>query len=438
MNISQRQLVMAIVAAAGAAGLALACCPPEEGTPVPAQETELSNDVIIRSAPGMTITRRVTTFPAHARGAEANYLIELNDQPGSTLETRVYKPGEAMSRFNMRFAGDGPVRFLRVKENGHDISVEQRGEKITAKIDGKDAPQSAVTVKNGTIEVRDEKGNTLLKEPWPDLEPADAITVPGVPTIVPMPTVPGVTWTGPDGEEAPKVMLGITMNTADEDVVQQLGLPDGEYAVIESVPEGLPAAKAGLQPKDIIVSIDGQHADGPGAIREIMKDKKPGDTLAVEVVRKGARVKTNVSLEAFDGRRFKAYGQAMTLPQADGWEQKYGEQMKRLSQDLQERMKSAGDAKGRLDTERLHNQMIAIARGNGEPMLLATTGEAQAKLEERLAKLESQLARLEDVLRRIEDKTGAPIAPPTPPSPPAPPSGGGGGGAPKPYFAMGI
>lgn len=439
IGLNRRQTVLTLVMVAGLAGSAAVACPPEDGsTPPPGQQIE--REIIVRGMPRQTLTAR--SIVPHIAGVtlaepvERDVVVAVRD--GSTLETRVYQPGEAMKVYGMKVA-DEPVRTLRVKEDGRDIRVEQRGQKVTATINGKEVPADAVTVKDGTIEVRDADGKTVLKEEWPEISTntrvvrGQALAVSPVAPVPPVPPVPpGVTWPGNE-DETPRVMMGITMDDADGELVEQLGLPEGDYAVIQTVPEGLPASKAGLQPKDLIVTVDGKSAAGSDAIREVMKTKQPGDTIALEVIRKGNRVKVDVKLEQFDSKRFRAYGQAMSpAVNEDVWKA-YGDQMKvwgeKYGKEMEEKAKAmGGEFKNHVDIEALKDHLkLAIPRGsNGEPMIFVNPGEGGQKLEDRLNAMEAQLQRLEALLKRLETRTATPA--------PA----GGGGGTPTPWFAIGV
>ncbi|MBY0307681.1 MAG: hypothetical protein K2Q09_02970, partial [Phycisphaerales bacterium] len=164
-------------------------------------------------------------------------------------------------------------------------------------------------------------------------------------------------------------------------------------------------------------------------VREVIKSKKPGDTVSVEVVRKGTRSKMDVALEAFDAKKFKAYGQTMG---------QNGQQWQRLSEqmakEMAERAKEMGrdfgqEIKSRADVEALRDRLkLAIPRGdNGEPMILMDRASGEGRqLEERLNALEGQLKRIEEALRRLESRGEGKPAP------------SGGGGAPKPAFALGL
>jgi Peptidase family M28/PDZ domain/PA domain len=60
--------------------------------------------------------------------------------------------------------------------------------------------------------------------------------------------------------------------------------------------EGSPAAKAGLQTGDVMVEFDGKKLDGLYDYTYALKQRKPGDTVKVKVLRAGAPVEVDVTL----------------------------------------------------------------------------------------------------------------------------------------------
>lgn len=92
-----------------------------------------------------------------------------------------------------------------------------------------------------------------------------------------------------------RAMLGITMSEPSSALLEHLGL---ETAVqIESVMEGLPAEKAGLQRNDLIVGVNGQQPMDIEALRRLIREKSPGDEIVLEVVRRGQSMKVTVTLQ---------------------------------------------------------------------------------------------------------------------------------------------
>jgi len=65
-------------------------------------------------------------------------------------------------------------------------------------------------------------------------------------------------------------MLGVLMNGEGEEGVQ-----------VENVLSGSPAAAAGVNPGDVITSVDGTSIDSPTALIELMLQRRPGERVQV-------------------------------------------------------------------------------------------------------------------------------------------------------------
>lgn len=79
-----------------------------------------------------------------------------------------------------------------------------------------------------------------------------------------------------------------------------VGLEDrrdgGRGAVITEVGGGSPASNAGIEPGDIVVDVDGTPIDGQGALIAAIRDRSPGDTIAIDVLRGGSRLTLTATL----------------------------------------------------------------------------------------------------------------------------------------------
>ncbi|MBW3552175.1 MAG: Do family serine endopeptidase [Gemmatimonadetes bacterium] len=72
----------------------------------------------------------------------------------------------------------------------------------------------------------------------------------------------------------------------------------GAY-VSEVTPDG-PAAEAGLQPEDIVVSVDGQTVESSGDLTTLLARREPGDQVTLGITRDGRRIQVPVELGEFD------------------------------------------------------------------------------------------------------------------------------------------
>lgn len=74
------------------------------------------------------------------------------------------------------------------------------------------------------------------------------------------------------------------------------GDEEAEQAKILEVAPDSPAAKAGLQPNDIILSFDGRKVTNYRSFSELLRRKRPGDEVRIEVLRNGEKIELKVKL----------------------------------------------------------------------------------------------------------------------------------------------
>src|SRR5919112_3557253 len=96
-----------------------------------------------------------------------------------------------------------------------------------------------------------------------------------------------------------RAALGVTVRNVSPNDASYVGLPDVRGVVVEDFgSEASPARKAGLEPGDIIVAVDGKPVEYVGQLQQQIAFRRPGDVVKVEVARKGGVRKTfNVKLQ---------------------------------------------------------------------------------------------------------------------------------------------
>ncbi len=96
-----------------------------------------------------------------------------------------------------------------------------------------------------------------------------------------------------------RAALGVTVRNASPNDAAYVGLPDIHGVLVEDYgSEASPARKAGLEPGDIIIAIDGKPVEYVGQLQQRIAFRKPGETVKVEVARKGgARKSFQVQLQ---------------------------------------------------------------------------------------------------------------------------------------------
>jgi serine protease Do len=109
-----------------------------------------------------------------------------------------------------------------------------------------------------------------------------------------------------------RAALGIAIGEASLADAQYVGLSEPYGVKISSLAENSAAAKAGLEEGDIIVAINGKKVERVGQLQQEVGFRKPGESVTVEVARKGGLRKTvKVKLQSLDEVQQLAGGPAM-------------------------------------------------------------------------------------------------------------------------------
>ena len=103
----------------------------------------------------------------------------------------------------------------------------------------------------------------------------------------------------PMSEHAKREMgpwVGIAMEPVQNVVRAQLSLAPGEGIVVSHVAPESPAAKAGLQPNDILLRFEDQILVEPSQLRKLIAMRKAGESVKLHYLRKGERKEATVTL----------------------------------------------------------------------------------------------------------------------------------------------
>ena len=96
--------------------------------------------------------------------------------------------------------------------------------------------------------------------------------------------------------EVRRAMLGVAMSEIDAARATSLGLPQIGGVYVESVKEGSPAAKAGIQPGDVIVELNLVRLKNSATVLEQMSRLRPGEQAILTVWRSGRQMELIVTL----------------------------------------------------------------------------------------------------------------------------------------------
>ena len=181
----------------------------------------------------------------------------------------------------------GNVTFNVVLDSGDSLlEVVMKDGVASAKLNDEPIDADRIHLDDNALRIVDAAGDTLF----------DATVAPGV--------VP----------EKPRVMLGVTVEAPSEALQSQLQL-DPDAVVIGQVYPDTPAADAGLEPFDILVSLDGKRVTRQNLTPMINK-KKSGDVIKLVATRRGKPVEINATLTVVSNvvGRFNAIGDIQLSP----------------------------------------------------------------------------------------------------------------------------
>ncbi len=82
--------------------------------------------------------------------------------------------------------------------------------------------------------------------------------------------------------------IGVTIQEINQSLAESFGLKKAAGALVSSVEKGSPAEKAGVEPGDVILKVDGKDVAGSMDLSGYVADVRPGTTARIEVWRKGA------------------------------------------------------------------------------------------------------------------------------------------------------
>src|SRR3989454_1007924 len=90
-----------------------------------------------------------------------------------------------------------------------------------------------------------------------------------------------------------RAVMGISIHDARQEDADAVGLKQITGVVVDSyTSDDSPARKAGIQPGDVIVAVDGQPVDNTPQLQQRVAFKKPGETVEVTVLRQGGEKRT--------------------------------------------------------------------------------------------------------------------------------------------------
>ncbi len=96
--------------------------------------------------------------------------------------------------------------------------------------------------------------------------------------------------------EVERGFIGVNLQGINDSLASALGLENTDGAIVAAVEPEAPAAAAGIQEGDVILSINGEAAEDPREISRMVADLAPGSNVPVTVFRDGERIEVTLTL----------------------------------------------------------------------------------------------------------------------------------------------
>jgi serine protease Do len=98
------------------------------------------------------------------------------------------------------------------------------------------------------------------------------------------------------GQKPERGYLGVSLQSVDEDIAGSLGLPKDRGEIVRAVQPGDPAAKAGIQQGDVIVSVNGKEVNPDQTVSYLVANVPVGSRIPIEVIRGGRHITIPVTI----------------------------------------------------------------------------------------------------------------------------------------------
>jgi serine protease Do len=95
--------------------------------------------------------------------------------------------------------------------------------------------------------------------------------------------------------------LGVAVQSLDQALAQSFKLDSPRGALVSRVERDMPAARAGLEPGDVILAVDGKRIDDSAGLSRLIAGRKPGERVTLELLRDGAARQVEVALAEMPG-----------------------------------------------------------------------------------------------------------------------------------------
>ena len=99
----------------------------------------------------------------------------------------------------------------------------------------------------------------------------------------------------------PRRYIGVQLITLTPELRRHFGVPEDRGVMVSKVLEDTPAARAGVEVGDVLVTADGSAIDTAGDVTRVLGSKEPGEEVQIDFWRDGERRGLAVAFEERQG-----------------------------------------------------------------------------------------------------------------------------------------
>ena len=110
--------------------------------------------------------------------------------------------------------------------------------------------------------------------------------------------------------------IGVQIDQVSKDVAESIGLGQPKGALVRGVEPNSPAAKAGVEPGDIILKFDGKDIDKSIDLPRLVSNTKPGNKSSMTVFRRGGQRELSIIVAELEPERTAARATTPETPKA--------------------------------------------------------------------------------------------------------------------------
>ena len=150
-------------------------------------------------------------------------------------------------------------------------------------------------------------------------------------------------------------VIGVSVQPVPPDTLDEFGLKERRGALVGQVTRGQPAAKAGIEPGDIILEFNGKPVRNTDELVNTVVRTKPGTTVPVKILRDKQERTVNVTVDELDldneGERARTTRETSNEPDDEEEAEKFGITVGPLTPETAQRLRLPSDAQGVLVTD---------------------------------------------------------------------------------------